>query len=375
MGFLTWLKKALTPSMRDDNFKMADTPNSSTLKIKPEEAIVNLIASSLFQEDTETMKESIEEYAKENGLTESDIVFAAKKSTLSIAQRMLEDGVIDEHEEALLGKLCSMYNIGWDDFDHEAQTLFSKGRLVRDLVEGNIHPRIVVSDNPFKLQKTEILIWLWSGVPMSTVKTKSKIEGRTQGVSFRVMKGVYFRTGGFSGERVSRQEVETLGNAIVAVTSKHIYYIVGHESKRIPHDKVITIRPYSDAVVVTLDGARAYPLAFHVDDPWYFANIVQNAQNWNISPEEAKRINEEKARQDIRKEKEVAASESVDEEEVVDRLYPDVVQFCREQGKASISLVQRRFKIGFSASARIVEKMEEEGIIGPANDEGPRNIF
>jgi len=45
------------------------------------------------------------------------------------------------------------------------------------------------------------------------------------------------------------------------------------------------------------------------------------------------------------------------------------------QGKASISLIQRRFRIGFNRAARYVEQMEQDGIIGPADGSKPRTVI
>ena len=57
-----------------------------------------------------------------------------------------------------------------------------------------------------------------------------------------------------------------------------------------------------------------------------------------------------------------------------DPLYGEVQAFVSEQGRASISLVQRRFKIGFNRAARLVEQLEHDGIIGPADGSKPRAV-
>ena len=57
-----------------------------------------------------------------------------------------------------------------------------------------------------------------------------------------------------------------------------------------------------------------------------------------------------------------------------DPLYSEVQVFVSEQGRASISLVQRRFKIGFNRAARLVEQLEQDGIIGPADGSKPRAV-
>jgi len=58
-----------------------------------------------------------------------------------------------------------------------------------------------------------------------------------------------------------------------------------------------------------------------------------------------------------------------------DPVYTEAVQFVMEQGKASISLIQRRFRIGFNRAARYVEQMEQDGIVGPAEGSKPRRVL
>lgn len=51
--------------------------------------------------------------------------------------------------------------------------------------------------------------------------------------------------------------------------------------------------------------------------------------------------------------------------EQVDELWDEAVAFVRQSGKASTSMLQRRFRIGYTRSARIIDAMEDAGIIGP----------
>lgn len=58
-----------------------------------------------------------------------------------------------------------------------------------------------------------------------------------------------------------------------------------------------------------------------------------------------------------------------------DPLYNEIVDFVVTSGKASASLLQRRFKLGYNRAARIVDLLEERGIIGPANGSKPREVL
>ena len=57
-----------------------------------------------------------------------------------------------------------------------------------------------------------------------------------------------------------------------------------------------------------------------------------------------------------------------------DPLYAEVLSFVEEQGKASISLIQRRFQIGFNRAARLMEQLERDDVIGPADGSKPRMV-
>jgi S-DNA-T family DNA segregation ATPase FtsK/SpoIIIE len=57
-----------------------------------------------------------------------------------------------------------------------------------------------------------------------------------------------------------------------------------------------------------------------------------------------------------------------------DQLYDEALQIVLEAGQASISMIQRRLRIGYNRAARIVEQMEREGIVAPADGARPREL-
>jgi S-DNA-T family DNA segregation ATPase FtsK/SpoIIIE len=63
-------------------------------------------------------------------------------------------------------------------------------------------------------------------------------------------------------------------------------------------------------------------------------------------------------------------------EDAYDPVYDEALEFVTSKGSASISLIQRRFRIGYNRAARIIEQMESEGILGPADAAGkPRKVL
>ena len=65
----------------------------------------------------------------------------------------------------------------------------------------------------------------------------------------------------------------------------------------------------------------------------------------------------------------------VSNEEYDDPIYNEVVDFAVSTGKISASLIQRKFRLGYNRAARIVDLLEERGIIGPPNGSKPREVL
>ena len=58
-----------------------------------------------------------------------------------------------------------------------------------------------------------------------------------------------------------------------------------------------------------------------------------------------------------------------------DELLPAAVEVVLETGQASVSMLQRRLKLGYSSAARLVDQMEERGYVGPFEGSKPRQLL
>lgn len=63
------------------------------------------------------------------------------------------------------------------------------------------------------------------------------------------------------------------------------------------------------------------------------------------------------------------------ETEVDDPLYDEVVQFILTQETASTSMIQRKYRIGYNRAARLIDALEENGLIGPSEGSKPRRVM
>ncbi len=84
---------------------------------------------------------------------------------------------------------------------------------------------------------------------------------------------------------------------------------------------------------------------------------------------------EENAKQSGKQSGPATASDSHDGEEGCDELLTQAVDVIMETGQASVSMLQRRLKLGYARAARIVDEMEERGIVGPFSGSKPRELL
>ena len=69
------------------------------------------------------------------------------------------------------------------------------------------------------------------------------------------------------------------------------------------------------------------------------------------------------------------SEERQEEGEEHDELYEQSLAVAAESGQVSISYIQRRLKIGYNRAARIIERMEREGVVGPSDGSRPREVY
>ncbi len=91
--------------------------------------------------------------------------------------------------------------------------------------------------------------------------------------------------------------------------------------------------------------------------------------------DQAKAVYNEELLRPPKNENSIGGEEGEPGEEVDDDLYQDAVRVCCEMGRASTSTLQRRLRIGYGRAARLIDLMEKDGIVGPADGSKPREVL
>ncbi len=217
-------------------------------------------------------------------IEQSSFVPSADRKTLLIKgwenaiEQFLEDGVLDTTEEKRLVEFKERFALSQSELDKNgALTKTAKAAILRDVLNGIIPQRMSVNGNlPINLQKGEQVVWAFSDSKYLEDKTRRQFVGGSQGVSVRVMKGVYYRVGAFKGQSVEHTERIHIDTGWVVVTNKNIYFAGPKKSVRLPYAKIVSFEPFSDGIGIMRDTTTAKPQIFVTGDGWFTYNLVTN---------------------------------------------------------------------------------------------------
>ncbi|RWZ60435.1 DNA translocase FtsK [Halobacillus fulvus] len=165
---------------------------------------------------------------------------------------------------------------------------------------------------------------------------------------------------------------------IIATQRPSVDVITGVIKANIPSRIAFSVSSQTDSRTI-LDSGGAEKLLGRGD--MLFTPVGSNkptrVQGAFLSDEEVERVVNfcvEQQRAQYQEEM-IPEEESEVKQEVDDDLYPEAVQMIVEMQSASVSMLQRRFRIGYTRAARLIDAMEDNGIVGPYEGSKPRTVL
>lgn len=191
----------------------------------------------------------------------------------------LNDSIITTDEELKIYKFRSHFNFGQEIIDKNGSLQkIVKSSILRDVLNGRPPAaKMNIQGNlPFLLQKSESLIWIFKNVDFYEQRTQTVFHGRSQGLSFRLAKGVYYRTGTFKGHPVKTEEMKYICNGLIGLTDKNLYFAAPMKNFKIPYNKIVALDPYDDGLGIQKDGVSSKPQILKGLDSWFTYNLISN---------------------------------------------------------------------------------------------------
>lgn len=241
--------------------------------------IVALVGQSvLTAPDIPALRTRMADIGQRSFLTPEDQTQLVIEGWQRAVERALDDDVLSREEEQSLMEFADSLSLTRDDLDQAgAYTRVVKAAVIRDILEGTLPQRMsVVGDLPFNFQKGESVVWIFPETTYYEQRVRTQYKGGYQGVSVRVAKGLYYRTGGFRGQPVKTAEMVNMGTGLLGVTDRHIYFAGPTKAFRVKYDKIVSFTPYSDGIGIQRDAQTAKPQVFVTGDGWFTYNLISN---------------------------------------------------------------------------------------------------
>lgn len=167
---------------------------------------------------------------------------------------------------------------------------------------------------------------------------------------------------------------------IVATQRPSVDVITGVIKANIPSRIAFSVSSMADSRTI-LDGGGAEKLLGR-GDMLYLpvgASKPVRVQGAFVSEEEIEQLVEYvKSQQNVVYTVDLSSSTEENHDTIdhdLDDLFVDAVDLVVEAGQASVSMIQRRFRVGYSRAARIIDQMELQGLVGPFEGSKPREVF
>lgn len=233
----------------------------------------------LEDQDYNSMNSALDEIAGAHFLRPDQIQRLKVLGFNEAVDHALDDHLLSAEEEKLFGKFLSESGLSKSELNTDGKVnRLVQAAALRDLSEGKIPTdRLTVNMHlPFNFQKSEELIWVFADVEFYEQRTRTEFTGGHQGVSFRVTKGVYYRTGSFRGRPIKVEEMRYIDTGVAAITTRHFYFSSSSKNFRTRIDRIVTLDPYEDGIGMQKEGVSSRPQIFKNVDGWFTYNVISH---------------------------------------------------------------------------------------------------
>lgn len=197
------------------------------------------------------------------------------------ADKFMQNGMLSDGEQKQLESYTSSLGIALNclpmQYQSESLARIGQAMVLKDLQQGVLPKKPLTV--PVMLGRGECALWVYDNVTMFQEKITREYVGGSRGMSYRVCKGVTYRTGSFKGHPVERSSMDRVGVGSLVITNKHFFFHCVTTSVKIPFSKLVGVTPYSDGLEVHKEEAKPKRTVFQGFDAWFVMNVLNLVNN------------------------------------------------------------------------------------------------
>jgi hypothetical protein len=213
--------------------------------------------------------------AKHNFIAEGELHRLILQGFAAMIGAATNKALLTDADAERISALQDIFGVSREELGN-AGTALVKAMILGDLDAGKLDEINVSLEGTSapRLEPGEKVIWAFSPCVHYVMKSRTTYVGSSQGVSVRLMKGVYYRVGAMRAQPVRTEYLDADGAGALTVTTRNVYFVGEHQAVKLPLRKVVAVHLYSDGVEFLPDGASKKPHIFKVDDPEFLTNLL-----------------------------------------------------------------------------------------------------
>ena len=161
------------------------------------------------------------------------------------ADKFMADGWLADNEQRMIESYTSSLGIALNclplQYQTESLSRIGQAIVLKDLQQGALPKKPLTV--PVMLARDEAPLWVYDNITMLQEKITREYVGGSRGMSYRICKGLTYRTGSFKGHPVERSFMETIGIGQLVITNKNLFFHCPTASVKIPYKKLVGVTP------------------------------------------------------------------------------------------------------------------------------------
>lgn len=222
---------------------------------------------------TEGISERIDTFIASRDFGESEKYRMLNEMVKGELDKMLDDGLLSRDEEVELNAFMSHFDTSF--WRRDLLEKIYQAKILRSILNGEDIPEADV-ETSILFARNERPLYAFENISFLQERVKSSFVGGGAGVSFRVAKGVYLRTGAFKGQPIKTAEIQNIDEGELVITSQNIYFRGNVKSFKIELKKIINIEAFSDGIKIEKEGVSFKPYYFKGMDVWFCSNLINH---------------------------------------------------------------------------------------------------
>ena len=199
-----------------------------------------------------------------------------KSAILSALDTFMADNYLDDEEAKIVKDYCGLGGFPVECLDEYPEWQRAlRSQVVKRVMDGDIDKiNIEIRGSlPIIMKKDERILWVFLQVKCSELKKRSIHYGTS---THHRSKGSYLGYSNFISMKKEYNDWVSRGTGTFIVTDKNLYFVSNEGNMRVSYDKLLSIDPYSDGLIIQKDTSSAKPIMFRNVDGVFVYNIANN---------------------------------------------------------------------------------------------------